>query len=156
QLMNLPKFAGRSLEAKPPFYFKNITTSVFPLRAQIDPLQRFCDSYLNIIPPELGYFRASVPFVYLMMVDYGKMAVAAKNLGWVSQREMLFCVPVEWYRVVDGRWIFQDWATVAPFIYVDSPISMTLGRTVWGWPKALVNLAPQLTGWIQDPGGSTV
>jgi hypothetical protein len=155
-LPELPEFAGPSLSGEPPFYFKNMTTSVFPLRAQVDVLQRFCDSYLNIIPEELGHFRASVPFVYLMMVDYGKMAVEAKNLGWISQREVLFCVPVEWYTVVDGRWIFHDWAAVAPFIYVDSPMSMTLGRTVWGWPKAMVNLSPQLTGWIQDPSGSTV
>lgn len=153
--MQMPEFSGPSLAIKPPFYFKNMTACIFPLRAQLDSLQRFCDDYLNIIPKELGHFHASVPYVYLMMLDYGKLAMQACNLGWFAQREVMFCVFVEWYKVVDGRWVFHDWATVAPFIYVDDALSMTLGRTVLGWPKSLVKMTPQLTGWMQDPGGPT-
>ena len=51
----------------------------------------------------------------------------------------MFCIPIEWYKLVDGRWVFHDWAMVAPFIFVDDDLSMTLGRTVSGWPKTLAS-----------------
>lgn len=153
--MKLPRFAGPLLPLQPPFYFKNVTSCLFPLRAQLASLQRFCDGYLNIIPPELGHFRASLPYVYLILLDYGKMAAQVANVGWIAQREVVFCIPVEWYKRVDGRWVFHDWATVAPFIYVDDEISMTLGRTALGWPKSLVSLTPALTGFLKDPSGAT-
>src|SRR5262249_24880902 len=113
------------------------------------------DAYLNIIPEELGYFRASFPYVMLMMLDYGKLAAQVTNFGWFSQREVAFFVPLEWYKRVSGRWVFHDWATLTPFVYVDSQMSMTLGRTALGWPKSLVNLSPTATGWIEDPIDST-
>lgn len=153
--MELPHYAGPLLQLQPPFYFKNVTSCLFPLRAQLNALQRFCDSYLNIIPEELGHFRAAVPYVYLILLDYGQMAAKAANTGWIAQREVVFCVPVEWYKRVHGRLLFHDWASVAPFIYVDDEISLTLGRTALGWPKSLVRLTPQLTGFLKDPSGST-
>lgn len=153
--MRLPDYAGPMLTLQPPFQFSNVTVSVFPLRAQLDTLQRFCDAYLNVVPPEVGYFRASMPYVYLMLLDYGRLAAQAANFGAFSQREAMFFVPLEWYKLVDQRWLFHDWASVSPFIYVDGEISLSLGRTVMGWPKSLVNLTPKLTGWIEDPDGST-
>ena len=128
-----------------------MTARVFPLRANIDSLQRFVDGHLNFIPPEVGRFRAPAPYVYLMMLDYGKLALEAANLGWLAQKEIMFSVPLEWYKVVDGRWVFHDWATVAPFIYVDDDLSMGLGRTVYGWPKTIATLTPTIAAWMEDP-----
>src|SRR5262245_591720 len=133
--MKMPKYSDPSgvagiLPIKPPFYFDHMTCHVFPLRSSLNALQGFVDSYLNIIPEELGRFRAFMPYVHLMLVDYGKLALRCENLGWLSQQEIMFAVPVEWYQVVDGRWEFKDWAWVSPFIFVDSELSLTLGRTV--------------------------
>ena len=153
--LELPPFAGPVVPLKPPFHFKNVATSVFPLRAQLDTLQRFVDSYLNIIPQELGHFRAPLPYVYLMLLDYGKLAAQVTNLGWFSQREVGFFIPLEWYKSVGGKLVFHDWASVSPFIYVDAEMSMTLGRSTLGWPKSRVRMSPTKTGWIKDPTGST-
>jgi hypothetical protein len=150
----MPRFAnptGSSLPIKPPFSFAGMTARVFPLRANIDSLQRFIDNHLNFIPPEVGRFRVPAPYVYLMMLDYGKLALEATNLGWLAQREIMFCVPLEWYKVVDGRWVFNDWATIAPFIYVDDDLSMGLGRTVYGWPKTIATLTPTIAAWMENP-----
>jgi hypothetical protein len=131
--------------------------NVFPLRAQLDTLQRFCDGFLNdLVPREVGYFRVPVPYVMLMLLDYGKLAAQATNFGCFSQREVFFTVPLEWYKLCDGRLVFQDWVVITPFMYVDSEMSMTLGRTAMGWPKYRANLQPQLTGWMQDPTGAMV
>ena len=153
--MQLPEYSGPAFEFHPPFEFTNVTVTVFPLRAELDTLQRFCASYLNIAPPEVGYFRPALPYVYLLLLDYGKLAAQVTNLGCFSQREALFAIPLEWYKWDGERLVFHDWATVSPFIYVDDPISMAVGRTVMGWPKTLMNLTPRLTGWIKDPSGTT-
>lgn len=151
----LPEFRvprkGMSLTVIPPFPFEGMTVRSFPLRANLSALQRFCDAYLNFIPPELGRFRAMAPYVQLMLVDYGKMATKVRNVGWIAQREVLFSIPLTWYKVVNGRWEFHDWATIAPFIYVDDDMSMATGRTVYGWPKTIAHLTPTLGEWMRDP-----
>ena len=146
-----PRGSFYELPMKPPFSFEGMTARVFPLRANLDSLQRFCNSYLNFIPPEAGRFRAVVPYVYYIMLDYGRMAIDIANIGWFSQREFLFCIPIQWYRVVDGQWQFHDWATVTPFIYVNNDMSMQIGRTVYGWPKAIASLTPTTSAWMTNP-----
>lgn len=156
---SLPLFGdlhGRNyyaLPLKPPFTINNLSTALFPLRANLDSLQGFCNGYLNVIPKELGRFRAFSPYVLLMVMDYGSLALEVTNLGWFSQHEICFCVPVEWYRVINGRWVFQDWAMVTPYIYVDDDLSLPMGRTVAGWPKTFVNMQPTLSKWLREPFG---
>ncbi|MEQ1693884.1 MAG: hypothetical protein ABMA00_21525, partial [Gemmatimonas sp.] len=150
----LPRFVelpGVSLPVQPPFPFEGMSARAFPLRASLGSLQRFVDSYLNHIPPELGRFRVPAPFVTLMLLDYGRMAIEVGNYGWLAQREILFSIPLEWYKVINGKWQFHDWATIAPFIYVDDELSMTVGRTVYGWPKTNAAIDPTTNDWLRDP-----
>jgi hypothetical protein len=155
ELPNFCEYSGPALTLIPPFQFTDVTVTVFPLRAEADTLQRFVDSYINIVPPEVGIFRVSMPYVYLMLLDYGRLAAQTTNFGCFSQRELVFSVPLDWYRRNDGRLVFHDWASVAPFIYVDGQISLSVGRTSMGWPKSLVKVTPELSGWLQEPDGLT-
>lgn len=134
----------------PPLGFQHVMVRVFPLRAKISVLRRFCASTFNIAPRSVGRFYPSLPYVYLLFLDYGKMA-GEGNLGWVSQHEVTLSVPLDWYRWQGGRRQLagQVWAT--PFIFVDDPSSLTGGREVYGWPKVLVSLDPCLDPWISDP-----
>lgn len=140
-----------AMQSVPPFEFEGVTMRIFPLRAKTEIVQRFVDAWLNIVPPEVGYFRAYLPYVLLDLINYGRMSVVAANLGWLSQREIAFSVPLEWYKLVDGRYVFHDWAYLSPFIYVDSNISMTTGREVYGWPKALIAIDRDESDWMKDP-----
>src|SRR6185503_9023579 len=148
---SVPQGSDYSLSIKPPLSFSGVTNLVFPLRASLDALQQFCNNYLNIIPRELGYFRVPMPYVYLMLLDYGRMAIDVANVGWLAQREVFFCVPLEWYRYVNGRWVFHDWASICPFIYVDDDLSMATGRAVYGWPKSPAKMTPTVSDWMTDP-----
>jgi len=138
------------LQGKPPVRFPGVTVRVFPLRANMYRLRAFCDAYLNIAP-DVVQFRPLFPYVYLMAVNYGQMAAAYRNAGWVSQHEIAFAVPLEWYRVENGKLVFVDWATVCPFIYVDEDMSLSTGREVYGWPKSWVWLDPEVDPWVADP-----
>lgn len=148
---NVPGGLSASMQLPPPFEFTGVTIRVFPLRAKIHLLERFCDSYVNVIPDAAGVFKPFVPYVYLLIVDYGRMAVEAQNLGWLSQHEIVFTVPVEWYRREGSRLVFHDWGFVSPFIFVDNELSMTTGRQVYGWPKTMVTLDAALGTFLESP-----
>ncbi len=147
---NFVEMPGVSLPVQPPFPFSGVSGRAFPLRASLGSLQQFVDGYLNHIPPELGRFRVPAPYVMLMLLDYGRMSIEVGNYGWLAQREVLFNIPLQWYKVVNGKWKFHDWASIAPFIYVDDELSMTVGRTVYGWPKTNAALDPTSNDWLRD------
>jgi len=148
-----------SLPAVPPFAMKNVTCRAFPLKANIATLNTFCDEYLNMdIPPEIVHFRPGLPYVYLLVLDYGSMspeAIQVQNLGWVAQHEVLFMMPLQRWRKEDGRMVFKDWACVSPFIFVDDAMSQRTGREVYGWPKVLGSIEAEVPLWTSDPSSAT-
>lgn len=145
-----------TLPLQPPFSIQGQTAHIFPLRANLHTLQMFVDGYANIIPPELGYFRAFLPYVQLMVLDYGALKVNVANFGWLAQYETMFTVPVEWYRMQNGRFVFYDYAWLTPFIFVDSELAFTLGRTEQGWPKGFATWLPlSAKNWMHDPRSSS-
>lgn len=149
--MHLPRYtASHTLDMQPPFQFDGMTTQVYPLRARMTALQAFVDKHVNIAPASLARFRVFAPYVHLMVLDYGRLAPAITNAGWLSQREVLFGIPLEYYRVIDGEWRFQGYSYCSPFIFVDSEISLAVGRTVMGWPKQLFTFSAGHPG-IQSP-----
>jgi hypothetical protein len=139
----------------PPFLFENVTCRVFPIKANMARLVRFCKLYLNMdIPERMVHFRPAIPYVYMMVLNYGSMspaAIRARNTGWVSQHEVTFTVPLEQWQKRDGRLTFQNWAFTSPFIFVDDEVSLTTGREVYGWPKTTSSIATQRDLWSQDP-----
>ncbi|MDX1500806.1 MAG: acetoacetate decarboxylase family protein [Thermoanaerobaculia bacterium] len=130
--------------------FSNVSMRTFPLRANIAQLQRFCDAYLNIAPPEIAHFRPVAPFVLFQVLNYGRMSPVAKNVGWVAQHEVLFGVPVVGHWHYEGERV-EGLATVSPFIFVDNDWSVQLGREIYGWPKFPAQVVPEVNAWLRDP-----
>lgn len=136
--------------APPPFDFQGVTMRVFPLKADFLTLAKFCDNYLNLAP-EFACFRPSMSFVLLCIVNYGKMSLDAGNLGWTSQNELLFSVPLEWYEPKNGSNAYKGLAQVAPFIFVDNEASQVVGREVYGWPKVQGWFTGGVDAWARHP-----
>ena len=146
---------GPSVAAIPPFNFTNVTARVFPLNANMASLTKFCNLYLNMdVPPEIVHYTPALPYVYFMILNYGAMSFAsvqAQNLGWVAQHEIAFAVPVSRWHMEDGKLIFDDWAVVCPFIFVDDQFSLNSGREVFGWNKVTCEIDAGIPGWVDDP-----
>jgi hypothetical protein len=142
--------AQNTLVVAPPFTYPGVTARVFPLRSNLNLLRAFCRRYLNVSP---NYkFVPYLPYVLLVVLDYGRMSLEELNLGWVSQHEVLFEVPLAmWRRDRLGRWAFQKWVVNPPFIVVDNPASLTTGREAYGWPKVLARLQDSPERWLMDP-----
>ena len=142
------------LEA-PPFTFPGVTARFFPLQASVNLLSSFYQSYLNV-EPEICIFKPSLPWAFLVVLDYGRMASEATNLGWISQQEIFFAVPLEeWRRDSGGRWVFRRWVLNTPFIFVDNSTSITVGREVYGWPKVMGRLLKARAKWLKNPNDAT-
>jgi len=144
--------AALTQSLKPPASFNGVTARVFPLKANMARLQKFCDDYLNKdVPRTISFFQPALPYVFLGALNYGRMSAEFANLGWMSQREVGFIIPLEWRQEKEGRLAFLDWALVAPFIFVDDSWSLTTGREVYGWPKIKAWLTPEVDRWMSSP-----
>ena len=122
--------------------FPRVGMRFYPLRADLAQLQKVCDDYLNFThepndrPP--FYFKPAAPFVLMQTVNYDRLEI--EKVGWLTQHEAIFSIPLEWYKLEDGKWVFMDWAMTYPFIYLDHPISIWMGREMYGWPKVPVRV----------------
>lgn len=148
-----------ALPVRPPFLMNGVTSRVFPLKANMARLTQFVDQYVNMdVPQDIVHFRPAVPYVYLMVLDYGSMSpasVQAQNVGWVAQHEVAFAVPLERWRLEQGRLVFKGWACVCPFIFVDDEMSLTTGREVYGWPKVIGRVDAETPLWAHHPLAAT-
>jgi len=146
----LPKLTSNPLPIQPPFVFNGMSSRCFPLRAHLGTLQRLVDGYMNFVPPEVGYFRVPMPYVVLMVLDYGQVAEAVARIGWFAQTEVFFMIPLEWYKLVNGKYVFYDWAVITPYVFVNDEFSVPLGRTVFGFPKVLARVDTIHSAWVKD------
>ena len=148
-----PLLTEDPLAIVPPFTFNGLSARFFPLAANLDTMQQLCNSYLNFVPPEVGRFRVAAPFAYLAVLNYEKIAELsrASSVGWFAQVEMFFAVPLMWYKVINGNWVFHDFAVITPFVYVNDSLSIPMGRGAYGFPKALVNLQANPSRWTYNP-----
>ncbi len=122
--------------------YSDVVTQIFPLKASMNKMQEFCDSYLNLGEELPLYFTPAVPWVLMQVVDYGEIATTSKNLGWFSQHELAFGVPLRCYKKEKNEWIFDNWAMVFPFIFVDNPLSLSGGRKNAGHSCRPARLSP--------------
>ena len=142
--------AALTQQGIPPARYSNVSFRLFPLKVNMARLSAFCNAYFNIAPDILRV-RPAMPFVFLAVVDYGKIASEYRNLGWVSQHEILFEIPLEQYVREGDQWIFRDWVWGTPFIFVDDDMSLTTGREVYGWPKVRAWVVPEMNTWVSSP-----
>lgn len=140
------------LQSSPPFDFPNVSMRVFPIRADMTRVQSVVDGWLNsMVPPEVGYFRVFTPFVALVALNYGRAAVIPSNLGWSSQHEVTFSIPLQWYKLGERGFELHDFAVLSPYIFVDNELSVPAGREVFGWQKVLIWPDPLANRWMQNP-----
>jgi hypothetical protein len=127
--------------------YTNVTTHIYPLRADKEKIQSFCEHYLNLNPRNpYCTFTAAGPWMLMQVCEYPKMSFADPDgpfaHRWFAQHELAFGIPVKCtYR--DGA---SEFGMVYPFIFVDNPLSMEGGRQIYGWPKAgidIVNTQPE-------------
>ena len=124
----------------------NVALQIFPLRADMARMRQFINSYLNFVDDDYPlpfYFKPAMPYVMLQILYYPYLAVTTGNTAWLTQREVSFSVPLEFYVVDDyGNRVFHHYATCSPFLYLDVQPTITSGRDLFGLPKVALKFQP--------------
>ncbi len=124
---------GGELVFAPPFIAKDVHQYSFVIDADITKLQELCDKYLNT---PLGGAQRFVPgggFLLLSCCDLPSLASATppySNMGWFAEKEIAF-----WMLVIDTQEKRMFW--ILPYIWVDNPYAMAMGRELYGFPKGI-------------------
>ncbi len=143
-------------------FYSGVTSRIFPLRADPSTLQSFIDKYLNhqALDNE-HYFRAANSYVMFQVLNYPRMSNGMARLGYISQHEVLFGIPLHWYRrnprglsmFNDVRYelVKQRDTFFTPFVFVDNELSVLGGRELFGWPKREISINSHLSSWMVHP-----
>lgn len=127
-----------------PSRFTDVAAHGFLLEAARERTQAFVDLLLNAPAHGAVEYRTFASHVMLTFVDTGVGRFSAfPNIGYGSEREVVFWVPVARVKREAGVAIVEQLAWFVPYIFVDNPIAMVSGREVYGFLKEW--------GWISLP-----
>lgn len=141
----MPAYVERDADwvLRPTGHLLGAQMHVFAFSAGADELREMCATYVD--GPTSGAITAeplfeSVPFALLVCADIAKGYSSDRDdrqLGWMPERDVAWFVPV---RVRQGRRTFV--ANLLPYIFVDNPVAVLIGREVFGFPKVHAEMWP--------------
>ena len=123
---------GGEMVFAPPYLSENMNHFSFVVAADMTKLQEQCDKYFNIPLGKPARFIPGGPFVLFVSANLPKLRATTppySNMGWFSESEMAI-----WLLVLDKEQKRYFW--FVPYIWVDNPYAMVMGREVYGFPKA--------------------
>jgi hypothetical protein len=120
-----------------PYLQQDARLAGFLLRADGSQLKRLCDRSLNAVSGESIAYVPLVPYVCVLLAD---MVVSSldprdRELGRMHERELSFWVPTLARVSSGGVWIPDHVACYIPYLFIDHPRAMLIGREVYGFPK---------------------
>lgn len=124
---------GYELVFKPPFVANNVGFYGFILKAEMSQLQKFCDRYFNDPIGRPGAFTPAGDFLMLACCSLPSLQSTTPpydQMGNFAENEFAFWVPVIDHERERMLWSF-------PYIWVDNPFAMAMGRELYGFPKGL-------------------
>ena len=136
--MNPPDFQKDGLiRASPVGAAARVRMQIFPLAADPEQLEDFCNRWFNTkIPAGLSLVRPALPVVFCTVLTYEDMGDDYRwHSGLLAQDEIYFLVIIERYQWIQGQLRFVEHGVTTPFIFVDSAESVALGRQHFGFPK---------------------
>lgn len=126
---------GGDIVLRAPYAQNDTRLYGFVLPAETERLTALCDRYLNIGKTR---YRPLGPFVVLGCADIREIrSLYAEDVGkgFMPERDVAFWVPVIGECTDPSSPIASHLAWFLPYIFVDSPPPMAVGREVYGFPK---------------------
>lgn len=132
--MNKPSYIDRGGELvfKPPYASANIHHFSFMVGADITALQAVCDKYFNTPLKQPGRYKAGGPFVLFVgceMPLLHSLTPPYSQMGMFKESEVAI-----WIMMIDT--VEEEIRWFVPYIFVDNPYAMVMGREVYGFHKS--------------------
>ena len=126
---------GGDITQRGPYELRDVRIYSFTLSCDYDALVRLCDTCLNL--PEAASsgvtYRPLAPFVVLQFakMDSARSGHAEdRKKGWTHERDVSVWIPVLARGGGSTRLVW-----FLPYVFVDNPEAVALGREVYGYPK---------------------
>jgi len=128
---------------EPPATFTGATMHLFGLTATINAMQALADQFLAPVTAPGVTYTAFVDRSLLTIVDIQKGTSTVEAVGWLPGRECALWIPLIETTLPTlfhplGKVRLVMWS---PYIFISYAIGMATGREVWGWAKALADIA---------------
>ena len=148
----LPNYVERGGEAvlRPPYRADDVDFYGFAIRASRPALDSMFHRYVNE-PSGFKYdYRAASDIVLTVFTSTQKLVSTDRfdeGLGWTTEREVSY-----WVLGVDPE--SEELGFFVPYIFTDSPESVSGGREIFGFPKRLaaVGLPRSTENWLEAQG----
>jgi len=120
-----------------PYLQQDAHIAAFLLRADGQQLKRLCDRSLNAVSGGEIEYVPLVPYVCVLLADMVVSSLDARDreLGRMHERELSFWVLTLARVPAGGLWVPDHVACYIPYLFIDHPRAMLIGREVYGFPK---------------------
>jgi hypothetical protein len=150
--MNLPQFIDLpgSSTYQHPFPLNGMNGQALLMHASYEQLVKTTDKWLNAIPGSEYRYVPLLPFVFCNPVWIDRITWTPAGQGWLRESDFNFGYVVACFKGLE----FHHTAVAQAYLMVDSPLTVTAGREIFGWRKAFGQLE-YLAGTYQPIAGST-
>jgi hypothetical protein len=127
------------INAPPPAYFTGATGYSFVLEASQASMQNLVDDLLTPATRDKVSYTVAAPATLVTFFDAARCGSLVENIGFLPVRECEFWVPLIESRSDDP--LSRRLVLWAPYIFINVDIGLVSGREIWGWPKAMAQIA---------------
>ncbi len=127
-----------------PFEEKKSLMNNFLFKSDIAALQKVCDKLFNIPSNQGVYYQPILPAVMVTFAknkQCGPTSLPYSEWGTVAYNEVIISFFVVRIKKMGAVWIAEKVSACVPYIFVDDPIAMVLGREIYGMPKIMSTVA---------------
>lgn len=142
----------------PPFVASGVRMFSFPVAASYSKLNDLCDKYLNDPAPSAPAWRPLGAMFYIQVLQYDRLVSQPyEDFGFIRQNELVFQVPI----ISPTSPTLPNVGFFSAYLVVDNPMSLTVGREVFGYPKTFggFQIEPNqfaISNWLTPTQGPNV
>lgn len=126
----------------PPFEATGVEMFSFPVGASFIKLSALCDKYLNDPAPNAPSWRPLSSMFYIQVLKYDRLVSEPYDqFGFIRQNELVFQIPI----ISPLNPALPNVGFFSAYLVVDNPLSLTVGREVFGYPKTFGSFQIQPT-----------
>ena len=115
----------------------------FFLKGNLQAMQATIDNRLNFMSdrPNQKYFVASDRLLFSFTTsEYGQSMTDDKNKGISSEKAFIAFILLADCTLHKDKWVADQLAAFIPYVLVDNPFSLVVGRETYGFPKSIGNI----------------
>lgn len=123
---------------EPPGVFTGATMHMFGVNGDRSAMQAMVDNFLKPVAGNKFTYFAATDSALLTVLKIERCSTSTEVIGWIPGCECALWIPLFEFDLATFKTRMVMWS---PYIFISYSIGMVTGREVWGWSKALADIA---------------